>query len=282
MSTRPRANWRSRRRWGRHDTLRRPEVRVADAHHESPLQITFYPDFSKFPGQNGLDEDTLALFRKRVYDVAGSTDVRCKVWMDNKQIPIRSFEDFVKMHIPDPPVPSASDDEDPLADGLMADEEAKIAKERAKEEKLLSDDSRVSGIFARIKKQRWEVILAYNPGDEFRQVSFVNCIRTYKGGAHISYLKEQITKIIREKCEKDASKQKVQKSKIQDSIIVNELFVFVNALIENPDFDSQSKEMMTTKRDNFRDEIVLADNKQVGQFWKREFNSLVGARTLLL
>jgi hypothetical protein len=35
-------------------------------------RITFKPDFSKFKETRGLDRDMVALFKKRVYDIAGT------------------------------------------------------------------------------------------------------------------------------------------------------------------------------------------------------------------
>ena len=46
---------------------------------ESYTKITFYPDFNKF-GMLSLDADILALFKKRVYDIAGTTDKNLKVY----------------------------------------------------------------------------------------------------------------------------------------------------------------------------------------------------------
>ncbi len=84
---------------------------------EAMTKITFYPDWHYFP-QSGLTEDTAALFQKRVYDIAGSTDRRAKIFLNKKELPIRTFEDFVKMHIPEnvaPAAPGAATAEQPAA-----------------------------------------------------------------------------------------------------------------------------------------------------------------------
>ena len=41
---------------------------------------------------------------------------------------------------------------------------------------------------------RWECIVCLSPLDEFTQVSFVNGIYTGKGGKHVEYILNQITK----------------------------------------------------------------------------------------
>lgn len=40
---------------------------------------------------------------------------------------------------------------------------------------------------------RWEVCVSTTDG-QFQQVSFVNSICTYKGGTHVNYLVDQVTK----------------------------------------------------------------------------------------
>ncbi len=103
------------------------------------------------------------------------------------------------------------------------------------------------------------MILAYNTFDEFKQISFVNSIRTYKGGSHVQWIKEQVRNIIKNKCLKEAGKKKIKKDLIKDSDIDGEIYMFVNALIVNPQFDSQSKETLNTKRDQFKTDTVLSD-----------------------
>jgi hypothetical protein len=55
-------------------------------------KVTFWPDLSKFEGSSemdasgkptGMNADILALFRRRAYDVAGSTRSDCKVGGEN-------------------------------------------------------------------------------------------------------------------------------------------------------------------------------------------------------
>ena len=40
-----------------------------------------------------------ALLERRVYDIAGSTDERVKVYLGGKKIPIKNFEDYVDMYL---------------------------------------------------------------------------------------------------------------------------------------------------------------------------------------
>eukprot|EP00747_Dinoflagellata_sp_TGD_P123238 gnl/TRDRNA2_/TRDRNA2_173778_c0_seq1.p1 gnl/TRDRNA2_/TRDRNA2_173778_c0~~gnl/TRDRNA2_/TRDRNA2_173778_c0_seq1.p1 ORF type:complete len:1255 (-),score=308.74 gnl/TRDRNA2_/TRDRNA2_173778_c0_seq1:103-3867(-) len=94
--------------------------------------------------------------------------------------------------------------------------------------------------------KRWEVLVARSDGDGFNQCSFVNAISTPKGGTHVQYVVDQLVDAIQSK----ASKQH-KGSEIKRVLVKNHLWVFINCLIENPAFSSQTKECMTLKASNF-------------------------------
>ena len=60
-------------------------------------KITFYPDFEKF-GMKGLTDDTIGLLNKRVYDISACTNEKVEVYLNNKKIKVKKFEDYIKMH----------------------------------------------------------------------------------------------------------------------------------------------------------------------------------------
>jgi DNA topoisomerase-2 len=91
---------------------------------------------------------------------------------------------------------------------------------------------------------RWEVVVSVSDG-QFQQVSFVNSIATIRGGTHVNHVSDQITKEIVDHVKK---KNKVTLKPFQ---VKNHLWVFVNCLIENPSFDSQTKCTMTLKPSSF-------------------------------
>lgn len=64
---------------------------------ENVVKIKFFPDYKKF-GYEGLTNDMLQLFRKRVYDIAGCTEKHVKVYLDNEQIKIKTFKDYIKFY----------------------------------------------------------------------------------------------------------------------------------------------------------------------------------------
>lgn len=84
---------------------------------------------------------------------------------------------------------------------------------------------------------RWEVCVTVSDSGQFQQVSFVNGICTMKGGTHVNAVADEIAGKILEKIKK---KEKSCKN-LKPAHVKNHLWVFVNALIENPAFDSQTK-----------------------------------------
>tara|TARA_B100001063_G_C16772462_1_gene562635 strand:- start:1815 stop:4613 length:2799 start_codon:yes stop_codon:yes gene_type:complete len=99
-------------------------------------------------------------------------------------------------------------------------------------------------IFEKIN-DRWEVGLSLTPHDEFTQVSFVNGVYTAKGGKHVEYILNQIVKKI-----SDWIKKK-KKIVVKPMTIKEQLMLFINCSIENPSFDSQTKEYMNTPVSKF-------------------------------
>lgn len=92
--------------------------------------------------------------------------------------------------------------------------------------------------------ERWELaVRVSNIG--FQQVSFVNSIATTRGGTHVKYILDQIIARVTEQAKKR------NKTDVKPHQIKPHLFLFVNCLIENPGFDSQTKETLNTVRSKF-------------------------------
>ncbi|EFA82840.1 DNA topoisomerase II [Heterostelium album PN500] len=95
--------------------------------------------------------------------------------------------------------------------------------------------------------ERWEIAIALSHEGQFNQVSFVNSICTPKGGTHVTHALNDVLAEIG----KAVQKKHKSKAEIKPAFIKNHLFVFVNSLIENPAFDSQTKENLSTKITSF-------------------------------
>ena len=60
--------------------------------------IEFYPDLQKFKMEK-LDDDIVNLFTKRAYDLAGVVNTKVKVWLNNKKINIKDFDEYVTLYL---------------------------------------------------------------------------------------------------------------------------------------------------------------------------------------
>jgi DNA topoisomerase-2 len=176
-------------------------------------KITFKPDYQRL-GINNLTPDMISLLKKRVYDISAITDKTIKVKYNSSIIPIKNFEQYINMYIGD-----------------------KSLAPRVYEE----------------ANTRWEYAVALTPTNEFIQVSFVNGIYTSKGGKHVEYILNQITRKLAEFIEKK------KKIKVNPNSIKEQLILFLRCDIENPAFDSQTKDFMNTPMTKFGSKCDVSD-----------------------
>jgi DNA topoisomerase II len=101
---------------------------------------------------------------------------------------------------------------------------------------------------------RWEYAVCLNPKHEFGQVSFVNGICTHKGGKHVDYILGQI---VRKLCAYIEKKKKVSVNQVT---IKEQLLLFLRCDIENPSFDSQTKDYMNTPSSKFGSSCTVSDS----------------------
>ena len=175
--------------------------------------VKFYPDLPRLK-MHSLDRDIVDIMVKRVYDLAGCTSQRVKVWLNNSPIQVKNFEEYINLY----PI----EDTDKLVYGKVGD--------------------------------RWEVGFALSDGI-FQQVSFVNSICTTKGGTHVTYISDQLTDAI-----SGALQKKHKKLDVKPAHIKAHMWLFVNCLIENPAFDSQTKETLTLKASQFGSSCQIDDD----------------------
>lgn len=176
-------------------------------------KITFRPDYQRL-GINGLSDDIVALFKKRIYDIGAVTDKNIKVKYNNNIISIKNFEQYINLYIGE-----------------------KTNAPRVYE---------MSG-------ERWEYAVALTPTSEFAQISFVNGIYTSKGGKHVEYILNQITRKLVEYIDKK------KKTKVNPNSIKEQLMLFIRCDIENPAFDSQTKDYMNTPANKFGSKCEVSD-----------------------
>ncbi len=191
---------------------------IEDYSKEDFTCITFEPDLPRF-GMTELDDDIVALFEKRVFDMAGITPKTVSVYLNGKKLKVKNFEDYIRMYL------EASKEEDEMDPPIVYES----------------------------PHERWEVGMSLSES-QFQQVSFVNAISTTKGGKHVDYCVEKIIKVIMEKIAK-----KDKNLNIKPQHIKQHLWIFVNCLIENPVFSSQTKETLTSKKEDFGSEFEFSD-----------------------
>jgi len=181
-------------------------------------KITFSPDLARFK-MFSLAKDTVGLLSKRAYDIAGSmansAGKKLAVTLNGKKLPIKSFQDYIKTY---------------------KDVNAPCAYEKV-------DD-------------KWEVGVSHSSQDgAFMQISFVNSICTSKGGTHVNFVADLISKHLTAAIEK----KNKGGTKVSNNQIKNHLCVFVNCLVSNPTFDSQTKDHLTNRKSQYKNECKLSD-----------------------
>ncbi|GJX52322.1 DNA topoisomerase 2 [Tanacetum coccineum] len=65
---------------------------------ENWTMVSFKPDLAKF-GMKCLEDDTVALMKRRVIDLAGCLGKGVKVELDGTRVPPKTFEDYVKLYL---------------------------------------------------------------------------------------------------------------------------------------------------------------------------------------
>lgn len=100
---------------------------------------------------------------------------------------------------------------------------------------------------------RWEYAACITPSDEFQHISFVNGICTSKGGKHVEYIMSQI---VRKMVVLIKKKKKVD---VKPTTIKEQLMLFIRCDIENPSFNSQTKDELGTSAANFGSSCTVSD-----------------------
>ena len=101
--------------------------------------------------------------------------------------------------------------------------------------------------------ERWEYVVCLAPKEEFTQVSFVNGIYTGKGGKHVDYILNQIVRGV------TAFIKQKKKVDVKPNTIKEQLWLFIRCDIENPAFDSQTKDYMNTPVSAFGSTCEVSD-----------------------
>jgi len=99
----------------------------------------------------------------------------------------------------------------------------------------------------------WEITACASPDGTFKQVSMVNGICTINGGKHVDYIANKI-------CKDLVKKINGKSGSIKTSHVKSNLWVFINSLIVNPSFSTQTKEELTTPATKFGSKCDLSED----------------------
>jgi DNA topoisomerase-2 len=191
-------------------------------------KISFVPDLAKLTGHataTKIPEKEYQLMKRRVVDIAGCAGEKLAVTLNGEEINLPGFQDYVDLYRHESPTP--------LPPTLY--------------HKLNS---------------RWEVVVGLSEQKSLESISFVNGMNTSRGGTHVDVIARQISQYIADYINTKMSKEL---DRLQAQVPINitarmvrrHLFLCVNSLIENPSFDSQMKECLTSNPENFGSHFEL-------------------------
>jgi DNA topoisomerase-2 len=190
-----------------------PEIKPSKS--SSYTSVSFIPDYPRF-GFKNITNELIGLFSKRVYDIAACTAKSVKVFLNDEEVKITKFTDYIDMYYESTPK---------------------------------------SLCYTESENNRWKVGLIFDNNVGYNQVSFVNGILTYNGGTHVKYIVDQL-------CDKliDIIVKKNKNLKIKPDQIKANITVFLDCSIEDPTFNSQVKDKLTTKQSAFGSKFDLPDD----------------------
>ena len=157
-------------------------------------------------GLDSLPPDMLAILRRRVYEAA-ATAAPARVLLDGERVPIGGLADLARMYA------GGGDDGGGGADELAFEH--------------------VDG--------RWKVGACRSPTGSFQAVSFVNGVATARGGGtHVNHVANALLSALVPALKLPAS------SGVTPGRVKPHLMLFVDCLVDNPEFDSHPKETLIT------------------------------------
>lgn len=165
------------------------------------------------PGFHGVEDlsDDVLAVMQRRALDVAACNPGLEVAWNGEVLPVRGFEDYVRLFSSSGAEPGA--------------ESAAIA---------------VSG------GDRWRLAVLPSPTGQFEQVSFVNSMHTPRGGTHVQHAVEPLVQHVTEALQKRHPALGVTRAMVRQRMMV-----LVSAMVENPEFDSQAKEQLTSRPSAF-------------------------------
>jgi DNA topoisomerase II len=219
------------------------DPKLSDCDKNGYTNVRFTPNYSalgyKTDGATGTTNsiikkhanDIMKLIKMRAFQTAAFLDGKCKVLFNTQPITFEQdkktcFEQFAETFVPDN-VPMLS---------LVMEHPEK-------------------------KKFNIDICLSISNG-KLQHSSIINGISVYDGGSHIDYIANSIVTGIKPNVDKILDKTK---SKFNKNFIINNLFLIVKFSMVNPEFNSQSKEKLTTPAEKFA--VFTFKDKDIKRIW---------------
>ena len=206
-----------------HDNMRRrddPAITPLETTASDYTRVSFLPDYSRF-GLDGLSEDMRSVMHRRVLEAAACAAPAQMTWQ-GAPVPVRSLRDLIELYAP-------------LPTGEAADTHLAVAQ----------------------LTLRWQVGVCLTPpgagdggvrGGFVDGSSFVNGVTTPLGGTHVRHVSNALLTPLRAAL---APRLGVAVSKLKPADVAPHLMLFVNCLVDNPEFDSQAKERLSLPEAQF-------------------------------
>lgn len=198
--------------------------KITSSKTSSFVKVSYKPDLGYFKMSEGITDDVEGLLYRRVYDIAGTVQ-GVKVYLNGEHIKLKDFKAYCNLF------------------------SQSIANDRSRElgEAVPAYTVEVEG---EKEHEHWEVGFTISAGT-FQHVSFVNCVST-SAGAHINYIVDQITSHLLTDLNKKKKGHVLKAAQLKPHI-----FVFIRGGIFDPNFSSQSKDVMNTLRKDWGTTCVL-------------------------
>jgi DNA topoisomerase-2 len=190
--------------------------------------IEFEPDLSRFAAgtmRSLADTEVLAVWRRRAHDAAACAPDVAVTWNGDAVEP-RSFEEYAALH-----------------DAVDTKGGAQLLFER-------KPRWHVGVGVARVSLQS----LSAASGACAAQVSYVNGIATPRGGTHVAHVADVVAQCVLRSIERRHRDLQPRLANVRGA-----LALFISCSIDNPAFDSQTKETLTTRASDFGAPFVLSE-----------------------
>ena len=198
-----------------------PVIEAVDASRSDFTTVSFTPDLARF-GVKELHSDMLGIFRRRVYEAA-ATAYPARVLLDGRQLHLQGLPDLAAMH---------------------------TSGQRLKAKQFAFVEA----------SARWRVGACVSPIGSFCPVAYVNGVATPRGGTHVNHVASQLLAELCPALSKALKLSPEAAEALTPARLRPHLMLFVDCSIDNPEFDSQSKEALTTPPAKFGGLCRLPDS----------------------